>query len=114
MKAKRAAVALSVAAVVALAPVAAIASNGADDPAGHDARDGRVRSATVVDRRGHDDPQRDDHGRGAALAANDRGRAGNDDPTGDDHGRRRAEPVDGRLFPRGRAGRRPRPGGRTR
>jgi hypothetical protein len=84
MKTRRAMVALSVAAVVALAPAAAFARHGADDPKGHDAGDARNKVTRVVDRMNHDDSPGDDHGRGLEPG-DDHGRGLE---PGDDHGGR--------------------------
>jgi hypothetical protein len=92
MRTRRALVAVSVAAVVGLAPVAAFARNGADDPKGHHSGNDHGRTTQLVDRRGNDDPKghdaNDDRRGGAQLVD----RRGNDDPKGhdanDDHGRR--------------------------
>jgi hypothetical protein len=96
MKTKRAMVALSVAAVVALAPVAAMARNGADDPTGHHANDDRGKVTRVV-ARGHDDPKghdaNDDHGRTTAASPT-QGMRSSDDPAGDGRGQHEAEPGD--------------------
>jgi hypothetical protein len=76
-------------AVAGLAP-AAMARNGADDPAGHNAGDdhgGKVVVKARAARHGADDPAGDDRG-GKRVKARAT-RRGADDPAGDDRGRGR-------------------------
>lgn len=87
MRTKRAVVALSVAAVVGLTPVAAFARHGADDPKGHHAREDRARVTRVGDRRRHVEPG-DDRGRGRHIEPGDDNGGHHGGEAGDDHGDR--------------------------
>ncbi|HYU57724.1 MAG TPA: hypothetical protein VEO00_06715 [Actinomycetota bacterium] len=88
MRTRRALVALSVAAVVGLAPTAAFAKHGADDPKGRHVREDRATVTRVMDTRGKDDPAGDDKGRHAEPEpGDDRGGAARHAEPGDDHGR---------------------------